>query len=268
MPRHRWANHLLLMLIAISNLVVSYGALPASGSDLAPDSESNPPPGPDRFSIIAVEYQSYEWELLKWKDRTLVCNITVDHDGMPLPDEVYRDCGTIIYRNWISQPMCNLNNVANCEGYYAILKDTDTKEKEIAMQLPAASAWVSLEDCEPVYSTSTNICETKPMLVITGQEPLPNESIIRIEGTYDGQSFFCDETDVCKFRIPETGDEGVTVEFWAYSTYGDSSIIYEAQVRAKQVDEGDPDQLYWYVDVLSSQWQGSAVATCSDSWGV
>lgn len=268
MTKRGWANRFFLILIAVSNLLVSYGALPASSTDQAPDSESNPPPGPDRFSIIAIEYQSYKWELLKWKDRTLVCNITVDHDGMPLPDEIYRDCGTIIYRNWMSQPMCNLNNVANCEGYYAILKDTEAKEKEIAMQLPAASAWISLEDCEPVYSASTNICETKPMLVITGLEPLPNESIIRIEGTYDGKTFFCDETDLCKFHIPETSDDGVKVEFWAYSSYGDSSIVYEAQVRVKQVDEGDPDQFYWYVDVLSPQWKGEISATCAETWGV
>jgi hypothetical protein len=146
--------------------------------------------------------------------------------------------------------------------------DITPKEKEIAMQLPAASAWISIEDCEPVYSTSTNICETKPTLVISGQEPLPNETITRIEGTYGGQSFSCDQTDVCKFRVPETGDEGVELTFWAYSSYGDSSLVYDAQIRVKQVDEGDPDQLYWYVDVLSSQWQGEVSATCAETWGV
>jgi hypothetical protein len=36
----------------------------------------------------------------------------------------------------------------------------------------------------------------------------------------------------------------------------------------RKADEGDPDQLYWYVDVLSSQWDGQTVATCSDSWNV
>ena len=116
-------------------------------------------------------------------------------------------------------------------------------------------------------STYTNICESDPTLVITGQEPLPDESIIRIEGTYDGQPFDCADA-TCKFNIPETDADGVAVEFWAYSTYGDSSIVYSAQVRVQKVDEGDPDQLYWYVDVLSSQWQGQSVATCSDSWSV
>ncbi|MBE7434023.1 MAG: hypothetical protein HS100_08895 [Anaerolineales bacterium] len=268
MKKSQRVSRILLILIAVLNMAVSSGSLPASGSNPALDSGSNPPPGPDRFSIIAVEYTSYQWELLKWKDRTSVCKIVIEHDGMPTPDEVYRDCGTIIYREWTSQPMCNLNNVSRCDGYYALLIDTEPREKEIAMQLPAASAWISLEDCEPVFSTGTNICETQPTLVITGQEPLPNESINRIEGTYNGQSFFCEDTGVCKFRIPETDDEGAEVTFWAYSTYGDSSLVYGAQIRVKQVDEGDPDQLYWYVDVLSSQWQGGVSATCSETWGV
>lgn len=48
----------------------------------------------------------------------------------------------------------------------------------------------------------------------------------------------------------------------------DSSSAYTAKLRVQKVDEGDPDQLYWYVDILSSQWQGEAPATCSQTWGV
>jgi hypothetical protein len=258
MTTRRWTTGLLLILIAISNLAFT--------PNPAPDPASNPPPGPDRFTVIAVEYTSYEWHLLTWKGKRLVCSITVDHDGMPLPWEIYRDCGETIHRTWMTQPACNIHEVKNCVGYYALLIDSQQKEKEIAMQLPAASAWISLEDCEPVFSVGTNICETKPTLVISGLEPLPNESITRVEGTYDGESFWCDDTK-CKFQIPETDDDGAVVEFWSYSTYGDSSLVYEAQVRAKLVDLGDPDQHYWYVDVLSSQWQGQA-ATCSEAWGV
>lgn len=267
MQNRWWVNRLLLVLIAFLNMAISSGALPASSTNLAPSADANPPPGPDRFSIIAVEYTGYHWGLITWKDRTTVCTIDVEHDGMPLPGEVYNQCGTIIYQNWVSQPLCNLNNISNCDGYYALLLDTAAQEKEIAMELPAATAWISLEDCQPVYSTATNICETNPVLVIKGQEPLPNESIIRVEGTYNGQPFSCDQSDTCRFRIPETGDQGVPVTFWAYSTYGDSSLVYDAQVRVKQVDEGDPDQLYFYADVLSSQWQGEVTATCSETWG-
>lgn len=269
MQKRRWVRHVLLIVIAMSNLALNSGAVPASTVDPVPVPDSNPPPpGPDRFSVITMEYTAYEWHLLAWKNKKFACAIIVDHEDMPLPGEVYRDCGTLIYQKWITQPPCVVNDIKNCEGYYAVQVNSEKKEKEIALELPAASAWVSLEDCEPVYSTATNICETKPTLVIKGMEPLPNESIIRIEGTYDGEAFFCDDTDTCKFRIPETDEDGVTVQFWSYSTYGDSSFVYNAQVRVKQVDEGDPDQLYWYVDVLSPQWQGEVTATCADTWGV
>ncbi len=258
--RRRWWIGFICALIAISNAAFTPSPSPASAS--------TPPPGPDRFIIITVEYTVYEWHMLTWKGKKFACAVMVEHEGMPLPWEVYRDCGKTVYEKWITQPLCNIHDINNCVGYYALLIGTRQKEKEIAIQLPAASAWISLEDCEPVFSTGTNFCETKPTLVIRGLEPLPNESITRIEGTYDGQPFYCEDTDTCKFRIPETDDDGVTVEFWSYSSYGDSSPVYKAQVRVKRVYEDDPDQLYWYVDVLSSQWEGHAVATCSDVWGV
>ncbi len=259
-------KRLFLILIAVCNLAISSGSTSASSQTSDLGAENQLPPGPDRFSIIAVEYTQYEFHLKNWKDKKFVCKIFSEHDKTPLPEEVYRDCGQKIYDTWMTQPPCNLNEVGTCKGYYALLIGSEDKEKEIALELPAASAWISLEDCEPVFSTSTNICETKPTLVFTGQEPLPNESIIKVEGTYDGQEFACDESDVCKFRIPETVEEGVPVEFWSYSSYGDSSEVFKAQVRVQVVDEGDPDQLYYYVDILSSQFEGQS-ATCSEAWG-
>ncbi|HET7144653.1 MAG TPA: hypothetical protein VFI68_11590 [Anaerolineales bacterium] len=256
----RWMPGLLSIIIAFSGTAFTRNPQPAS----AP----NPPPGPDRYTVIAVEYTAYEWTMSTWNGQKKVCTLTTDHEGLPLPGEVYRDCGETIYNKWLTQKPCFTNEKFTCTGYYVVLLGSSPAEKEVAMQLAPASAWISLDDCEPVLSSSTNICESDPTLVITGKEPLPNESIIRIEGTYDGQPFDCDKTDVCKFHIPETGEEGVQVEFWAYSSYGDSSLIYSAQVRVQKVDEGDPDQLYWYVDVLSRQWQGQAVATCADSWNV
>jgi hypothetical protein len=247
------------VIIAFSCTVFTRNPQPVSAAP-------NPPPGPDRYTVIVVEYTAYEWKVATWRRNEQVCTIIVDHEGVPLPGEIFRDCGENIYDTWLSQPPCLRNQQATCQGYYTVLVDSEPAEKEIAMQLAPAAAWISLEDCEAVLSTATNICETEPTLVITGQEPLPNETITRIEGTYDGQPFSCEETSACKFQINQTDEDGVKVEFWVYSSYGDSSLIYTAQVRVQQVDEGDPDQLYWYVDVLSTQWQGSAVATCADSW--
>ena len=258
--KRRWLLGLLSIIIAISGTAFTRNPQPVP--------ESNPPPGPDRVTTIVVEYTAYEWYMATWKGQNIVCTVIVDHEGLPLPGEVYRDCGEIVYKKWITQKPCVSQKQNTCDGYYTVFVDSKPMEKEISMLLAPASVWVSLENCEPVLSTSTNICETPPALVITGLEPLPNESIIRIEGTYDGKSFDCDGIDTCKFNIDQTDENGSTVEFWAYSSYGDSSLVYSAQVRVQKMDEGDPDQLYWYVDVLSSQWQGQSVATCADSWNV
>jgi len=236
-------------------------------SDLQPAAEANPPPGPDRYAVIAVEYTAYEWWMATWKGHEVVCSMTVDHEGTPTLGDVYLNCDESVYEKWVEQKPCTKKKTSQCEGYYVFPVDDWLAEKEIAMDLPPAEAWITLEDCEPVLSASTNICESEPTIVISGHEPLPNEAIIRVEGTYDGESFVCDETDVCKFTLTETDEEGAAIEFWAYSSYGDSSIVYSAQVRVQLADEGDPDQLYWYVDVLSTQWQGETVATCADSWG-
>jgi hypothetical protein len=267
MQKRIWTPRFFLLLIAIFSLAFTSAVSPASGATFLPVSPANPPPGPDRFSVILVEYTAYRWQLRTWRDRETVCTVYSEHDQVPKLWEIYRDCGKTIHQKWIIQPPCNVNDISTCTGYYAVLVDSEQREKQISMQLPPASAWIALEDCEPVFSAGTNICETKPTIVFKGLEPLPNESILRIEGTYDGQSFYCENTDICKFQVPVTGDEGVEITFWSYSTYGDSSNTYSAQIRVKQADEGDPDQLYWYVDVLSSQWQGQA-ATCSEAWGI
>jgi hypothetical protein len=308
------------LLLGLLSLVIAISGA-AFTRPLTAAADVNPPPGPDRFTVVTVDYVSYQWYMRAWHGRvttcyivvyhkgmpypgevrrdcdgelvseerieptacnisenhdakcwigekSIVCKITVEHEGMPLPDEVYRDCGGDIYDQWIIQEPCSLHDKRNCAGYYVHLISKEKKQRQVPMELAPAAAWLSLEDCHPVLSASTNICETEPTLVFTGEEPLPNESIYRVEGTYNEEPFSCDNANTCKFHLQETGDEGVPVTFWAYSTYGDSSVIHTAQVRVKKADEGDPDQMYWYVDVLSSQWKGEVSATCSDTWGV
>jgi len=56
---------------------------------------------------------------------------------------------------------------------------------------------------------------------------------------------------------------GSTIEFWADSSYGDSSEHYTAMVRV--VDSGvspAPGGSGWYVDVISTQWVGEPLGGC------
>ncbi len=73
--------------------------------------------------------------------------------------------------------------------------------------------------------------------------------------------------DVCKIPLHISPILGSTVEFWASSSYGDESQRFTAQIRV--VDTGvspEPGGSGWFVDVISSQWQGPALASCAGIW--
>ncbi|HEX2696481.1 MAG TPA: hypothetical protein VHM28_02160, partial [Anaerolineales bacterium] len=249
---------LFIWIFAIFLTLGSLALLPATSIQAA---QSADPPGPDRSAPITVDYTAYTWWMASWNKNQVVCSIVIDHEGEPTLGEVYTNCDSDIYYAWKKQKPC-INGV--CTGYYLYLVDTSKSQREIAVTLPPASVEMSLENCTDVTRAGTNICESTPILVLKGIEPLPNEHILRIEGTMDGQSFTCDAT--CRLSLAPTDDNGVQMEFWAWSSYGDTSPMFTAQVRVAQAYDNNPDQASWYVDILSSEWQGVRVASCSAAW--
>lgn len=247
--------------IWIFAILLTFSALALLPATLSRAAEPEAPPGPDRVAPITVDYTAYTWWIATWKKNQVVCSLVIDHEGQPTLGEVYSNCDYNTYFGWKRQKPC-VNGV--CTGFYLYLVDTQKSQRQIAVTLPPASVEMSLEDCAAVTRSGTNICESTPVLVLTGQEPLPNQSILRIEGTMDGQSFTCDAT--CKLRLAPTNANGVRLEFWAWSSYGDTSPVFTAQVRVALADENNPDQQSYYVDVLSSQWRGVQLASCSAAW--
>jgi hypothetical protein len=229
------------------------------------------PPGPDRFSVTVVDYTKYFWWLIRWGRHDIECKIITDHEGLPTPGDIFVDCGEDIYLEWIEQMPCLTADVKLCEGFYLQLAGTKPAQKEVAVPLPPPTVQIELENCDPVYTSSTNICDSEPILVLTGIEPLPDYQIISIEGLYGidesvaGQPFICDA--ICRIQLPVTDENGFVIQFWANSSYGDSSEMFEALVRVAVTDAGDPDRLFWYADILSSQWVGVPVASCVEAWG-
>ncbi len=255
-----WVNRLFMLSLL---LAVVGGAF--SSSPRAVTAQGEQPPGPDRFSVTVVDYTKYFWWLVHWGEDDIECEIETDHEGLPTPGDIYVDCGEDLYEKWIKQKPCNLRDVALCKGLYLHLADSKPAQKEVSTKLPPATVQVTLENCDPVYTSSTSICASEPILVLTGTEPLPEYQIISIEGLYEGQPFICDA--ICRLQLPVTDDAGFTIQFWANSSYGDSSEMFEALVRVAVTDAGDPDRLFWYTDVLSSQWVGVPIASCVEAWG-
>ena len=252
------------ILLTMSILIVLVGS--AFSSSPKPNLRGNMdgPPGPDRYASILMDYTIYTWWMASYEDGSFVCEIITDHEGLPTLNDVYLDCGEDIYDDWVNQEACQTTVYNACEGYYIFLIDERPSQREVTVELPAAKAWINLEECSPLSITNTTLCEFMPKLVITGDEPLPNEEIIGIGGRIDGELFNCNAP--CHIRLAPTDEDGVTVEFWSYSSYGDSSETFSAQVRVAEDNEGNPDQTYWYVDVLSSQWIGEPAASCAETW--
>ena len=241
-----------------------FAAMLNTGKALAaPD----PPPGPDRYTSITVEYTSYEWWLLRWEDSEIVCEINIEHEDLPTLDEVYVDCGEDLYTAWVEQNACPLEILSktpsDCPGYYLHFASSMPKEREVSIALPPPVVWIELAGC--ITESTTNRCELPPILVLRGDEPLSGEKILRITGELDGESFSCNSA-ICELPLTETEEEGITLTVWVNSSYGDSSLVFDARLRISLAEDEDSGDHFWYVDILSSQWRGEANASCAESW--
>ncbi len=227
-----------------------------------------------RVKDIVVEYVAYEWWLVRWKDNEITCRFLIEHTGWPTSDDVETWCGQTKAREWINAKPCTLEGgqgFDKCSGAYLSYFDSYDRERTIEVELPLPQVWLSISNCE--QSTPENTCSSMPNLRLIGEELLANESVIRIQGTIDGTPFSC-PAEECDLPLWPTGSKGVEIEFWADSSFGDSSEVFSALVRVQPWgDFTNPegpatDQHLWYVDVISTQWRGSTPASCSATWEV
>jgi hypothetical protein len=220
------------------------------------------PPGPDRYAVVDEEYIRYVWWLVPWSGSQAACEIRIEHDGLPTGVEVYAACGQALYDKWTVTHPCAASSTdpQSCAGYYLHFVASETASRPVAAPLPPPVVWVSLENCIPY--ASSHRCDGLPTLVLTGEEPLAGYSILRLEGFVDDRPFVCDP--ICQVDLGPTDSDGMLIQFWAYSSYGDSSQVFRARVRVSGSD--DPADTSWYVDVLSSQWRGAPIAPCALTW--
>ncbi|PWB54950.1 MAG: hypothetical protein C3F13_05720 [Anaerolineales bacterium] len=229
----------------------------------------NPATETGRKATIVMTYTRYEWWLLQWTDSKLVCQVYIDHEGWPTGQDVLTDCGAIIYNQWLKTQPCVVSSdgqqpPAGCTGLYLFYVGNAPAEKSIEVDLPPAEVYVSLSGCSPV--PPENLCPNIPSLHFEGMEPLPNEQITAIHVMLAGEEATC-QGSVCDVLMQPTVLAGSVVEFWADSSFGDSTQVFSAMVRV--IDSGvsaTPTSGGWYIDVISNQWQGNDLATCSQVW--
>ena len=251
------------LLLGIFLIGFAWGTLNAQAEE---DTEPEDPP---RSTSIVVAYTRYEWWLLRWSDSQLACRIYVDHENWPTLEEVWVDCGSVVYNLWVNTPSCGgLSDgsvlPSQCPGLYLYYVGNQPAERTIEVDLPTPQMWIELSGCTPVLPD--NLCPEIPSLTFTGEEPLPNETITNLHIVLGGQQFDCAGAS-CIIPLRPTTLQGMQVEFWADSSFGDSSQHFTAQVRV--IDSGvssSPERNGWYVDVISSQWRGTQLASCAQVW--
>ncbi len=219
-----------------------------------------------RVQTLEVPVTRHTWWLTRWADDTVACELAVEHEGPPRGQEIFQACGAEVYEDWADTEPCPAaeegGDTSACQGLYLQYLGAEETTKEIQVLLPSPQVWLSLPGCQP--RPPGDLCSDLPTLRLTAEEPLPNEFIVAVRGTVDGIPFAC-RGALCPVRLRPTGARGAVLRFWAESSLGDVSPTFTARVKVVPAEPGRPEA-GWYVDVLSSQWRGDALATCSLLW--
>ena len=253
------ARNIIVCILLLLSLVQWRGETAAAQEDEQPL---------QRQTTIVIDFTEYEWWLMRWTDNFFVCQLFVEHDGLPSAEEVLANCGQEVYDQWIATPPCKTADKGeptfNCTGLYFYFVASKPSQRTLVIDLPPPAVWLTLSGC--TLSPPLNLCENLPKLLLTGEEPLPNERITALHAIVGDKMFDC-SGEVCEVPLEPTSLGGVLVEFWADSSFGDSSQHFSANVRV--LDTGvsqTPGRSGWYVDVLSSQWRGGQVESCAQIW--
>ena len=91
---------------------------------------------------------TYFWWMLDWQTHQILCNITLDHQGLPTDEEIKQFCGNELATTWQTTPPCDLSK--GCRGAY----------------LHLASSQIG-----PNQTSQGTLFSTPPLLDVQQQEP-------------------------------------------------------------------------------------------------
>lgn len=249
----------------VAYIVILLLSLTSTGGGFALAQESDEV---SRQTTIISEKTLYEWWLNRWTDSLVVCQIFVDHEGPPIGEEVVDECGQEVYQEWLQTPPCEEaasgEPTTYCPGLYAYFAGFEPGKVTSVITLPSPTVTIDVSNC--ALNPPENFCSQQPNLIFSAEEPLPDFNIEKIHINVEGRMLSC-AGDECEISLKSTRLSGTEIEFWADSTFGDSSAHYTALVRVLETGvPTNPAENGWYVDVLSSQWTGGPIDSCSVIW--
>ena len=187
--------------------------------------------GLDTEIVLAEEYKrialedrltmANHWRFSRWSDGVKLCDIYVTHTNYPSEEEIRSYCGEELLLNWRETPACEEalfgKDASECEGVFiGYLGKSINLVKEI-VELPEVELKVETLNCFP-----GEWCNERLIMRFIGEEPLTDHHIVSMHVKIGSTEKSC-EGGSCDLRMPITYEQGMDVEYWARSDFGDES---------------------------------------------
>ena len=197
-----------------------------------------------------VLVQSSHWQLKRWNDGFVVCDLYVNHASQPTVDDANFSCGAKVAETWLTTPICAPaqygGSSASCSGLMLRYIGGQTRTETIETELPDISMRLYVTDCQP-----GEWCESRPGLKLVAEEPVAGYQITNIfvrvvnnEKAFSGA--------ISELKLPPTDEDGEWLEYWAESDFGDRSERYQVKYRAYSSVQGER-QVYRF-DLLTNEY--------------
>jgi hypothetical protein len=206
-------NWRILLALLLALLVFLQPFLNLSGNVYADTSK--------RVAIKSHETLANHWRFSRGNDGVTVCDIYVAHDNYPSGDDILTNCGEEVYLKWLSTPPCEEalfgRDASLCEGVYIGYLGKNIHIVKESVELPQVKIRVETINCDP-----GTWCKERVVMRFIGEEPLADHRITNMHVRIGSTEKKCD-ADSCELRMPITNEQGVDVEYWAVSDFGDES---------------------------------------------
>ncbi len=187
------------------------------------------------------------------------CYIHKTDESMPVDEDVLGYCGKWYYNKWLKTPPCQEENpdLPVCTGLTLYDLGMVDDQLTVDITLPVAQASIELGNC-PVWG----LCDSPPVLVFLGKDPLRNHHIVNMRIKTPSKNITCQDVELCIVEMPETGAEGTDVIIELTSTYGDTRDSYTFRMRNLRLDDGR-----YQFELIGTPWDNEIPAGAA-FWGI
>ncbi len=209
-------------------------------------SETDPPRGVENTTVTAL---ANHWQLLRWSNDELVCELYLRHDRWPDYSDVVSSCDAAVWAEWSSTPTCSNPTPGtgsnDCKGLYLHFIDKVSWGFVEQVIVPGIDVKLSPVNCLP-----GDWCVLRPKVELTAVDQLPGYQVSSIHFKV-GKREKVIKSDSGSYILPLTNQDGNWLEYWAESNYGDRSLPLRIKYRNFEAPEGGS----FHFDLLGEEWK-------------